>query len=191
MDFSAIVRSLSSQLNVAASAPIPFIVGVALIAAGVWRMLAWRYSGTIEVLNARLKQRDDEIADLRQRLAERIPVAVERSAPEEPDAEITAIHQIDTALMHTAKARVASKVYDGLLNAIPELNAAMLTAHKVFGLTRPPPRPENQKPLFALDLGTWLGEMLPLLKAKHFEEAKRRADELARELEKAHNPYRG
>jgi hypothetical protein len=33
--------------------------------------------------------------------------------------------------------------------------------------------------------------MLPLLKAKHFEEAKRRADELARELEKAHNPYRG
>lgn len=124
-------------------------------------------------------------------MAEPVPVAEQRNAPQEADEETKAIRQIESALMHTASARVASRVYDGLLKAIPELNAAMLTANKVFGLTRPPPRPEDQKPLFALDLGTWLGEMLPLLKAKHFEEARQRADELAVKVEKRHDPYAG
>jgi hypothetical protein len=191
MDFSAIVRSLSSQFNVAASAPIPFLVGVAFVAAVVWRALAWRYSGTIEGLEARLKQRDDEIADLKRRLAEPAPMIELGNSPKGVDAETSAVRQIESALMNTANARVASRVYGGLLKAIPELNAAMLTAHKVFGVSRPPARPENQKPLFALDLGNWLGEMLPLLKAKHLEEARRRADELVREFEKAHNPYGG
>ena len=94
--------SLSTQFGVAANSRIPFIV-VALAAAGIWRALAWRYSGTIEGLEARLKQRDDEVADLRGRLAEPVAVVEQHHASKESDAETKTIRQIESALMHTAK----------------------------------------------------------------------------------------
>lgn len=183
MSVSDAAKDISSQTHIFAAAPIPIIVLVALVSAAVWRILMWRYGGTIESLESRLKQRDDEMVELRRRLAEK-PTMVERvvTIPPASDARKDAILQMQAALKNTAAALVASRVYDGLLAATPELKSAMLTGSKVFGLTPPPQR---ETPSFALDLGLWVREMLPLVRAGHIEEARARAVEIAEQLKRS------
>lgn len=47
MDFDQLVTSLGKQVSVALAAPIPFAVCVAIVGAGIWWVLNWRFGGII------------------------------------------------------------------------------------------------------------------------------------------------
>lgn len=185
MDFDAAIKSAGSQFAVVAAAPIPFVISLAILIVAIWQVCRWYYDGRISSLEGRLAFKADEVATLRQSVAE---LETERARkPHDPRQAIEAASparkepsQEDLALVKMAKTLQDAETEQVLANGrftnrnVPALKASILTASKVFGITEPYPTPENYGGPLTLGAGiSLLRQVLPLLQDGHLDEAKR------------------
>jgi hypothetical protein len=61
----------------------PFLLATVVVSVAVWKVLAWRNAGPIEVLEQRIKLRDDEISDYKRKL--------DGASPDEAKARLDAL----------------------------------------------------------------------------------------------------
>lgn len=59
-------------------APVTFVFALAVLGIVIWRMIAWRYSGTVESLNGRLALQSDQIGDYKEKLSGASPDEAKR-----------------------------------------------------------------------------------------------------------------
>jgi len=68
-----LVKYLTTEWGVILQAPAIFVTAAALIMLFVWGIFRWSYASRIEALDGRLKLRDDQISDYKQKLSGATP----------------------------------------------------------------------------------------------------------------------
>ncbi len=68
-----LIKYFAHEGRVIVRVPAAFAMGIALLGTLIWTTLNWQYSEQIANLNSRIRLRDDQIAEYRNRLDEAAP----------------------------------------------------------------------------------------------------------------------
>ena len=64
--------AIGEQFQAFWNAPIPVLLLLALLAVALWKVKAWNDKGVHDALNERLRFKDDQLAQLREKLVTRL-----------------------------------------------------------------------------------------------------------------------